>query len=126
MSGILDTSIFIGLEQGRAVGDHPKDALISVATRAELHLGVLMAQDNEIRAIRLRTMGEVQAGFVALPITSEVAGVFAEIVGPLLQRGRKLTVMDGFIAATALTYELPLYTQDRGFEVIPSLDVHIV
>lgn len=126
MSAILDTSIFIALEQGRTVGDHPKDAFISVATRAELQLGVLMAQDDEVRAIRLRTMGEVQGGFVALPITSEIAGVFAEIVGPLLKTGKKLTVMDGFIAATALTYELPLYTQDRGFAQISGLDVHLV
>lgn len=126
MTALLDTSVFVALEQGRSVGDLPTDGFISVATIAELHLGVLLAVDGVVRATRLRTLGVVRQRFDELPITAEVAGVFAEIAGPLRKAGRALSVMDGFIAATALQHEFPLYTQDRGFEVIAGLDVRLV
>jgi len=32
----------------------------------------------------------------------------------------------GFIAATAIAHDLPLYTQDEGFSSLTGLDLHLV
>jgi predicted nucleic acid-binding protein len=62
--GVLDTSVLVAREQGRPPGDLPDQAAISVVTVAELHLGVLLADDPRVRAQRLRTLSEVEhAGF---------------------------------------------------------------
>jgi hypothetical protein len=73
--GLLDTSIFIAQESGRALGTLPTAAAISVVTVAELHLGVLMADRAAVRARRSRTLTSVQSIFEPLPIDSEVARI---------------------------------------------------
>jgi predicted nucleic acid-binding protein len=69
--GLLDTSVFIAQESGRPLGTLPQTAAISVVTVAELHLGVLMADEPTIRAQRLRTLSAVQALFEPLSIDTE-------------------------------------------------------
>jgi predicted nucleic acid-binding protein len=78
--GLLDTSIFIARERQRPLGPLPDATAISVITIAELHLGVLMADNPRIRAVRLRTLSAVQALFEPLPIDAAIARTFAEIV----------------------------------------------
>src|SRR5229473_2593045 len=96
--GLLDTSIFIAQESGRALGTLPTAAAISVVTVAELHLGVLMADRSAARA-------------------------FAEIVAEARRHGRRPKIMDTWIAATAITHGLPVYTQDDDFATIPGIQV---
>ena len=121
--GLLDTSIFIAQESGRALGMLPTAAAISVVTVAELHLGVLMADRSAVRSRRLRTLTSVQNIFEALPIDSEVARAFAEIVAEARRHGRRPKIMDTWIAATAATHGLPVYTQDDDFATIPGIQV---
>ncbi len=121
--GLLDTSIFIAQESGRALGTLPTAAAISVVTVAELHLGVLMADRPAVRASRLRTLTSVQNIFEPLPIDSEVARAFAEIVAEARRHGRRPKIMDTWIAATAITHGLPVYTQDDDFATIPGIQV---
>ena len=121
--GLLDTSIFIAQESGRALGTLPTAAAISVVTVAELHLGVLMADRPAVRALRLRTLTSVQNIFEALPIDSEVARAFAEIVAEARRLGRRPKIMDAWIAATAVTHGLPVYTQDDDFATIPGIQL---
>jgi predicted nucleic acid-binding protein len=113
--GLLDTSIFIAQETGRAIGELPNLAAISVVTIAELHLGVLMADDPDIRAHRLRTLSEVESLFEPLPIDPTVARAFAELVAQARRQGRRPKIMDTWIAATAAAHDLILYTQDEDF-----------
>ena len=113
--GLLDTSVLIAQETGRAVGELPDLAAISVVTIAELHLGVLMADDPEIRAHRLRTLSEVESLFEPLPIDPTVARSFAELVAQARRQGRRPKIMDTWIAATAAAHDLILYTQDEDF-----------
>ena len=113
--GLLDTSIFIAQETGRAVGELPDLAAISVVTIAELHLGVLMTDDPESRAHRLRTLSEVESLFEPLPIDPMVARSFAELVAQARRQGRRPKIMDTWIAATAAAHDLVLYTQDEDF-----------
>jgi predicted nucleic acid-binding protein len=121
--GLLDTSVFIAGESGRALGTLPATAAISVVTIAELHLGVLMADRPSVRTRRLRTLTSVQSLFEPLPIDAEVARAFAEVVAQARRQGRRPKIMDAWIAATALTHGLPVYTQDDDFATIPGVRV---
>jgi predicted nucleic acid-binding protein len=121
--GLLETSVFIAKESGRPLGPLPAEAAISVVTTAELHLGVLMADDPDVRARRLRTLASVQALFEPLPITPAVAQTFAELVAEARRQGRRPKVMDTWIAATAVAHDLPVYTQDNDFRTIPRVRV---
>lgn len=126
MRGLLDTSVFVGREQGRPLGAMPEQAAISVMTLAELHLGVLLAKDQKTRAQRLRTLGAVESAFDAFPIDADVARAFAEIVAAARKKGRRAKVVDALIAATAVTHDLPVYSQDADFGTIPGLRVILV
>lgn len=121
--GLLDTSVFIARESGRALGALPPAAAISVVTVAELHLGVLMADRPSVRARRLRTLTSVQNLFEPLPIDADVARAFAEIVAEARREGRRPKIMDTWIAATALAHDLPVYTQDDDFTAISAIRV---
>lgn len=121
--GLLDTSVFIAREAGRPIGPLPEAVAISVVTVAELHLGVLMADDPAIRARRLRTLSSLMATFDPLPIDSGVARTFAELVAEARRQGRRPGIMDSWIAATAVAHGLSLYTQDEDFAGIPRVQV---
>jgi predicted nucleic acid-binding protein len=123
VKGLLDTSVFIAREQGRGLADLPDEAAISVVTLAELHLGVLLASDDRIRAQRLRTLAAVERTFDPLPIDADVARRFAELVADARRRGRRPTILDAFIGATALANDVPVYTQDEDFDQFPGLRV---
>ena len=122
--GLLDTSIFIAEETGRPLGRRPRTAAISVVTIAELHLGVLLANNPDIRARRLRTLEAAKALFVPLPIDGEIARAFAELAAEARRQGRRPNLMDTWIAATAVVHGIPVFTQDDDFLSMPG--VHIV
>lgn len=117
--GLLDTSVFVAQETGRFHGSLPAMATVSVVTVAELHLGVLLAEDPQIRAQRLRTLSSVERLFEPLPVDAAVARTFAEIVAEARREGKRPRIMDTWIAATAVTHGLPVYTQDDDFLAIP-------
>lgn len=61
MRGLLDTSVFIAAESGRPLDERqiPDETALSVVTPAELHAGVLIAGDVDIRARRMATLDSV-------------------------------------------------------------------
>jgi predicted nucleic acid-binding protein len=122
-SGLLDTSVFIAQESGRPLGTIPLAAAVSVVTLAELQIGVLAATDPEIRAQRLRTLGRVEALFEPLAVDVAVARSFATLAAEARLLGRRPQVQDTWIAATALAYGLPLYTQDADFLGFPGIQI---
>ncbi len=121
--GLLDTSVFVARETSRSYGALPAVAAVSVVTLAELHLGVLLADDPVVRARRLRTLSSVGARFEPLPIDAAVARTFAEIVAEARRQGKRPKIMDTWIAATAVTHDLAVYTQDDDFSMIPRVRV---
>ncbi len=124
VAALLDTSIFVALESGRPIASFPDDGAISAMTLAELHLGVLMAPGERIRARRLRTLSWVENAFDALVFDEIVARRCAELQRLSRRRGRKrLNAADAVIAATAVVNGLPLYTQDADFDGLPGLEV---
>jgi predicted nucleic acid-binding protein len=123
MKGLLDTSVLIAREQGRPLGKLPDELAISVISLAELHLGVLMADDPDVRAVRLATVTSVEREMDALPIDGAVAQAFARIVSEARRAGRRPTALDALIAATAVAHDLTIYTQDADYSTFLSVSV---
>ncbi|HEV2851408.1 MAG TPA: PIN domain-containing protein [Thermoanaerobaculia bacterium] len=123
--GLLDTSILIALEEDPLIeASLPQEAAISVATLAELHYGVLAAKDAETRQHRLRRLGLIESTFQPVPIDAGIARAFAAIAHAVKTAGRqpRSRVMDLWIAATALTLRIPLYTRNpEDFEGLQGL-----
>jgi len=121
--GLLDTSVFVARENQRPLGALPDTVAVSVVTIAELYLGVVMAEDPQVRAQRLRTLSAVEALFDPLPIDAAVARAFAELAAEARCQGKRPKIMDTWIAATAVALDLPVYTQDEDFLAIPRVQV---
>jgi hypothetical protein len=123
---IADTSVFVAAEQRRALGSPPAgEARISVATLTELRLGVLRAKDPPLRRLREATL-ERAARFIALPYDEVVADELARILSAAREQQRRADAMDAIIAATALTHDLAVWTQDADFEVLSALAPKLV
>ncbi len=88
---------------------------VSVASLAELELGILVAADPDTRAQRLRTLSEVRALAGALPIDERTASAYAQLAARSLAAGRKPRIHDTWIAATALVNQAEVWTQDANF-----------
>lgn len=95
-------------------------------TLAELHVGVLIARDDETRETRLDTLCVIEREFDPLPVDDDVRRQFASIVAEARRRGSKPQVIDALIAATAATHRMPLYTQDSDFVAFRGPEVVLV
>jgi len=115
IGGILDTSYFVGYEQGRLTNPEvlPPMLAVSVVTLAELRLAVLNARDTVEQARRLMTL-ELAVKSQAVPIDEVIAFQWAV----LRSAARSLSqsrINDLWIAATAMALRVPVITQDDGF-----------
>ncbi|HEY4004192.1 MAG TPA: type II toxin-antitoxin system VapC family toxin [Pseudonocardia sp.] len=116
---LLDTSVLIGAESGRPM-DLPRipgDGLLSVVSLAELHAGVLAADDIDIRAQRLTTLNGVN-DIELIGIDEPTALMWARMRVHLARSGRRLNVNDLWIAASAASRGLPVMTQDNDFAAL--------
>lgn len=119
MRVLLDTSVLIGDEPPPDV-----EAAISVASMAELHFGVLVADDDDERARRTTRMGAIEATFDPLPITVEIAREWGRLSAAVRSRGGqpRRRAIDLAIAATANIHGVPLLTHNVGdFQIISDL-----
>lgn len=122
MSGYLaDTSVFVAAEQRRPLGEPPAgEARISVATLTELGVGVRRAGTEQLRKLRHATLNAALR-FIALPYDERVADRLADVLTEARNQRRRAGAMDAIIAATALAYDLTIWTQDDDFEVLAEL-----
>ncbi len=122
MAVLLDTSVLIG-----AVRGPDEDAAISVISLTELHFGVLVARDEQARAIRLRRLGAIESHFDALPFDAAAARECGRLHALVAQRGGqpRRRALDLAIAATANVHRVPLLSFNaKDFEIIADhLDV---
>ena len=123
-AGLLDTSVFIAAESGRALDlDRlPDESLVCVVTLAELEAGVLAAPTTEIRARRLRT-AQRAAAIAPLPIDAPAAVAWARLRVLLHEAGRRVGVNDLWIASVAVSRGLPVVTQDDDFDPLSELNL---
>jgi predicted nucleic acid-binding protein len=121
---ILDTSIFVAVEQGRPLRRPlPEQVSVSVVTLAELELGVLMAKDPDTRSQRLATLTRVREQTAGLAADERVASAYARLAAGELAAGRKPRVHDTWIAATAFAHAAEVWTQDADFSSFGAVDV---
>ncbi len=118
-AGVLDTSVFIANETGRALDESamPDEVATTVITLAELNAGVLAADSAEVRARRLTTLDAV-ADMVALPVDEDAARAWARLRVYLAETGRRMGINDLWIAAIAVSRGLPVVTQDDDFAAL--------
>jgi len=118
MIAVLDTSVLIAADVPPLAGD----LAISSASLAELHFGVLVARDLDVRTERLRRLSVLQAHFSPLPVDEAVAASYGALAAAVAAAGRqpRARVMDLLVAATAHAHSARLYTRNaedlRGLE----------
>jgi predicted nucleic acid-binding protein len=113
---LLDTSVLISATEGP-----DEDAAISVVSLTELHFGVLIARDNETRALRTRRLGAIEAHFDALPFDAATARECGRLHALVASRGGqpRRRAFDLEIAATAIVHGVPLLSYNvKDFEII--------
>jgi len=117
--GLLDTSVFIARESGRAIASLPQRVALSVITIGELQLGVLNADDSVTRSRRADTLALARAAD-PIPVSEAVMVSWARIVADCRAAGvhRAVKLTDALIAATAIEHGLPVVTQDADFDAI--------
>jgi predicted nucleic acid-binding protein len=117
---IVDTSVLIA-------GAIPKGepAAISTVSVAELHFGLLSANDAEVRARRVRRLGLVEARFPdPLPVDDAVAREWGRLKAAVRERGGQPRRRDAdlAIAATANVHGAALLTLNaKDFKIVEDL-----
>lgn len=116
--GLLDTSVFIAIEQDHPIdfGGLPLEQYVSSITRGELLAGVHAAQSADVRAVRMSTI-ESLAGLSMLSADANAATEWAKLRHAVSVAGRRPQINDLWIAAVALAHRLPVVTQDDDFDV---------
>lgn len=120
--GLLDTSVFIASESGRALRTEllPDESAVSVVTLAELQAGVLAAADVDTRARRMATLDAV-ADIELVGVDEAAAHVWARMRVGLAEAGRRVNVNDLWIAASAAAHGLPVVTQDDDYAAVEGM-----
>ena len=131
MGLILDTNVFIDLEQGRlqqasipALQTEP--VFMAAITVSELLAGVKLAKTTEEHLRRHTSVESILSHVPVLEFDTEVARTYAELYAYALQQTTRsnLNVHDLQIAATALVYGYSLLTTNTNdSKDIPSLKV---
>lgn len=114
--GLLDTSVVTGIDEVDA-SKMPAEISISALTLAELSTGPQAALNELERARRQDRIQRVEAETDVLSFESRCARAYGQVYAAVATVGRKARggrAVDLLIAATALAYELPLYTLNPG------------
>jgi len=124
---LLDTSVVVACtEEWADLLDPTIEAAISMVTLCELHHGVLAATDED-RPVRLRGLDWARHNLEALPVDDRLAPRFGQLmVEARRATGAKPEFADTLIAATAMTFGLPILTRDRDFRVFQGIEVVLV
>jgi toxin FitB len=112
MRALLDTSVVLAADVAPLDGD----LAISAVTLAELHFGVLVAKERQVRAERLRRLLALQRTFDALPLDETVAASYGQVAAAVVDAGRqpRARSMDLLIAAIAHAHSARLYTRNAS------------
>ncbi|HEY0097434.1 MAG TPA: type II toxin-antitoxin system VapC family toxin [Pyrinomonadaceae bacterium] len=112
---VVDTDvvsfIFKGDTRGSLYRPHldGRLAIIAAQTRAELELWTLLRKWGERRRTAMRTYLK---NFVFAEADETICLRWAEVQENAQRRGRPISCADGWIAATALAYAVPLVTHN--------------
>jgi toxin FitB len=119
VGSLIDTSVLAG---ARDVGAITDGWAISVVTVGELEAGILIAQDQAVRARRVALLAAVLGEAPALPIDRHVAASYGELRASAGRRPSN----DLWIAATALAHDFTLITADEQLASLPLVRATLV
>ncbi|GLZ51750.1 hypothetical protein Acsp07_13670 [Actinomycetospora sp. NBRC 106378] len=107
---VLDTSVLIGMDVAELEGE----LAVSTISLAELHYGVLVGRDRNVRGERLRRLTAIRRLFDAIPVDDAVATSYGLLASAVAEVGRspRPRSMDLLIAATAHAHADRLYTRN--------------
>jgi predicted nucleic acid-binding protein len=111
---LLDTSVVVDLKVIDE-GQLPDECSIATITLAELSAGLHAVTDSALRAARQEILQYVESAFQSVPFDSEAARAYGRIYAAARAPGQKPRggrAVDFFIAATALSRGLPLFTRN--------------
>jgi predicted nucleic acid-binding protein len=116
--------VFIAREAGRPldVAAVPDEIAVSAITIGELRAGVLAATDMMVRDRRLATLTEALA-LETVAVDQRVAEAWARLRLVLRDSNQRMFVNDSWIAATAMSLDVPVVTQDDDYVDVDGLDV---
>jgi predicted nucleic acid-binding protein len=119
---LIDTSVAVDIRNLDAER-FPAEVAISALTLGELATGPHAARDELTRALRQSHLQFVESNLEALPFDPTCARAYGLVYAAVdreVRKARGSRAVDLMIAATALAYELPLYTRNardlRGLE----------
>lgn len=122
---LVDSDVVIDWLNGRAsttqqIASVARDGLaISIVTYGEVFEGVYFGRNPRLAQQGLQRFLKVAQ---VLPLTRQTMQRFAQVRGELRQKGQLIGDLDILIAATALSHNLTLITNNRAhFERIPGL-----
>ena len=129
MGLIIDTCIFIQAEKKGVLNDFSQwtdEAIyISAVTASELLVGVHHADTADRRIKRTAFVDYIFSNIPVLDFTLDVARIHAELYVDLAKKGNMIGSHDLIIAATALSNDCKLLTNNiREFERISSLKIY--
>jgi predicted nucleic acid-binding protein len=112
--GLLDTSVVVDIEE---IDPDllPDIQSVSSVTLAELAAGPPVAPTDDERARRQERLQQIEATLESLPFDEIAARAYGRVFAAVTAIGRKARgrrTADLFIAATALSNNLPLYTSN--------------
>jgi predicted nucleic acid-binding protein len=121
---LIDTSVLIAVETGRAVDTSSlvDSVYVSTITVGELRSGVMNAATTLQRNQRLETLS-LAMDMGPLPVDTHVAISWSLLRSLLRDAGQRMDVNDSWIAATAMAHGMPVVTQDQGFPDLDQLSV---
>jgi len=122
---VVDTNVIIYLITGSAQADRfapyltGQTVLVSFQTVAELKLIALRRGWGQQK---LDQLDQVLRAMVVVPATEQITDRWARLMASQTTAGSRVDIADAWIAATALTFDCPVVTNDRGdFERISGL-----
>jgi toxin FitB len=101
------------LDWFEAVDEHC--LFISALTIGELRYGIALLPDNAKRKDLEAWLKSIEESYAELiiPVDEEVASRWADLRAAAQVRGQSLSVVDGLLAATCITYMLTLVTRNE-------------
>ena len=95
---------------------------VSFMTIGELELGAALRNWGERRISEMRSYLELN--FTGIPSNLEICRRYGALMGIAKSQGRVLNFGDGWIAATALVYQISLMTNNRrDVEYLPGIQL---
>jgi predicted nucleic acid-binding protein len=129
MGLMVDTNVFISFEKsGKSIEfsswESSEKVYISVVVVSELLMGVHRANTEERRQRRSAFVEAIISGVGVLDFTVAAARIHAGIHAELSKKGQMIGAHDLIIAATALSHDLSLLTDNVDeFSRVPGLRV---